>query len=72
MDDDLIQELVNELFSALCEIRALKDLLVDRKIVTEEELTARIRQSRFEFTAELKTDAARRRLVKLLADQPIQ
>jgi hypothetical protein len=70
--ESLIQELVIMIQEARWEARALGELLIDRKIVSRTELDARVADAKFEDLRDLKTEAARRAIEKLLANRPKQ
>ncbi len=54
------------------EVRAITDVLVDTKVVTEQELTDRIKDLRFTAAAELRAEAKYRATAEFLSRLPKQ
>lgn len=71
-DASLVGEIVGLLQEARCEIRALSELLLDRKIVSEDELAQRIAAVKKEEFSGLKEEALRRSFEKILKTRPKQ
>jgi hypothetical protein len=60
MRKELLEELIALSLESQCEVRALRELLVDRKIFSEEELTRRVEDVKRLELFELQAKAKRR------------
>jgi len=74
--DDKTQSFLEELVSMIartqCEVDALREILVDQKMFSEEEFAKRIEDARNKHFLALKTEFQRRAFEKALKDRPTQ
>jgi len=68
----LIQEILTLFVDVQIEVRALRDIIVDRKFADDAEIRMRMDDIRREQHVELKAEVLRRSFEKALKDRPMQ